>query len=79
MDVIVNLQAAVTITAGLAGARQLRPIHKNKKNPQVINRRPAFEGTKGEETLRAFQMAFNKFKAAKFYRVKYNKYVLYMT
>lgn len=78
MDVIVNLQAAVTITAGLAGARQLRPIHKNK-NPQVINRRSAFVGTQGEETLRAFQMAFNKFKAAKFYRVKYNKYVLYMT
>lgn len=78
MDVIVNLQAAVTITAGLAGARQLRPIHKNK-NPQVINRHPAFAGTHGEETLRAFQMAFNKFKAAKFYRVKYNKYFLYMT
>lgn len=58
MDVIVNLQAAVTITAGLVGASQLRPIHKNK-NPQVINRRPAFVGTQGEETLRAFQMAFN--------------------
>ena len=58
MDVIVNLQAAVTITAGLAGARQLRPIHK-KKNPQVINRRPAFVGTQGKETLRAFQMTFN--------------------